>query len=134
MMASTLFWLDAEIDGYSYEGFIRHIENLAAAQQNGSVPNYSDFLMNVYAEVSRANYSHLLRIKTLLDLVDTNDDDYVYAIPVRQEIVFLGCHINTNGGLTAMRTCYYTLKKILMTKSSATDLEFLWDGIGQWQM
>jgi hypothetical protein len=128
-MTSPLVWILTENDEYSYAGFQNHLRGLQN-KQNLSESNRG-FLMDVYAEMSESNFLRLCTIKAFLDNVDVSDDNYVYPDTATHEIRHIGGQINSNGGLHAMRICYYTLTRILMTNQSATDLQHLWDGIGE---
>jgi len=131
-MTSPLLWILAENVEYSYAGFQIHLQNLQ--HQHNLTESHRRFLLDVFAEMSEINFSLVCRIKTFLDTVDVSDDKYVYPDTVKHEIKRIGGQIYANGGLDAMRISYYTLTKILMTNQSATDLQHLWDGIGEWEM
>ena len=122
-------WLAPQNGMYEYQEFVAHIQ-LLLQRPITSEPNRA-FLRNVFAEISEANFLHLSRIQTLLDpLVE---DVVFLTIVENNEIRSIGTNINNRGGINAMRICYYTLKRIMMRSSNSMDLEYIWDGIGDWE-
>ena len=122
-------WLAPPDGQYEYNQFVEHVQRLIL-KPNTAEPNRA-FLRDVFAEISEANFRHLCRIQALLDpLVE---DVVVLTTSETNEIISIGGIINARGGINAMRICYYTLKRILMRSSNALELEYIWDGIGDWQ-
>lgn len=123
-------WLAAENGYSSYEDFKSHVKTLT--QRPDISEQNRDFLMNVSAEISQHNFLRMIRVQTLLDPLI--EEEIVLSTSEINEIRSIGNEINSQGGISAMRMCYYTLVKILMTSRNSRDLQFLWDGIGSWQM
>jgi hypothetical protein len=88
------------------------------------------------AEFSVSNFNRCRRMMDELNKIQLNPSDEDFWIPAtsRSIIKDIGTTINREGGMDAMRACFYIMRCFMDNDGRASYIENIWDGIGSWQM
>lgn len=115
-----------------YEDLMRRMTAEARAHKDVPVSAWQ-------AEIGERNFERMRRLATLVREVGTVHSDHEVDDEVKAEVHTIGADIHDEGGFQAMQAVYYTLFNFVMEtsaedKACVRNLNWLWDGIGDWQV